>query len=43
MFGVKNFRFQIEDFRFRGTGGNFVMTRNQGNSKCEIYNLKSTI
>src|SRR5579864_1098690 len=41
MFGVKNFRFQIEDFRLRGTVGNFAMTRNQG--KSEIYNLKLPI
>jgi len=41
MFGVKNFRFQIEDFRLRGTVGNFAMTRKQG--KSEIYNLKLPI
>jgi len=33
MFGVKNFRFQIEDFRLRGTVGNFAMIRNQGESE----------
>jgi hypothetical protein len=41
MFGVKNLRFQIEDFRLRGNVGNFAMTRNQGKSK--IYNLKLLI
>jgi len=33
MFGVKNFRFQVEDFRLRGTFGNFAMSRNQGKSE----------
>jgi hypothetical protein len=33
MFGVKNFRFQIEDFRLGGTVTNFAMTRNQGKSE----------